>query len=50
MRTPLMIVLAVAALGAGSALAFMNNACKVGHHTWCAPMSDIRHHGKTGHI
>jgi hypothetical protein len=49
MRTSLLIVLAVTALGAGSALVAMNNACKSGHHPWCAPMSDIRHHTKTAH-
>jgi hypothetical protein len=49
MKTPLLIVLAVTALGAGSALAAMNNACKSGHHPWCAPTSDIRHHTKTAH-
>ena len=49
MKTPLLIVLAVVVLGgAGSALAVMNNACKSSHHTWCAPISDIGHHTKTG--
>jgi hypothetical protein len=41
MKTPLLIVLAVVVLGAGSALAVMNNACKSSHHTWCSPTSDI---------
>lgn len=49
MKIRLLIVLAVTALGAGSALAVLNNACRSGHHTWCAPMSDIRHHIKTAH-
>ncbi len=48
MKTPLLIVLTAVVLGAGSALAVMNNACKSSHHAWCAPMSDIRHHTKTG--
>jgi hypothetical protein len=48
MRTPLLIFLA-AVLVAGSSLAVMNSACKNSHHGWCAPMSDIRHHMKTGH-
>ena len=48
MKTPLLIVLAVVVLGAGSALTVMNNACKSGHHVWCAPTSDIGHHTKTG--
>jgi hypothetical protein len=30
-------------------LAIMNNACKSGYHTWCAPISSIQHHVKTGH-
>ena len=49
MKAPLLIVLAAVVLMAGSALAIMNNACKSGHHAWCAPMSSIRHHDKTGH-
>jgi hypothetical protein len=48
MKTPLLIVLAVVVLGTGSALAVMNNACKRSHHAWCSPISDIRHHAKTG--
>ena len=48
MKTPLLIVLAVVVLGTGSALAIINNACKSGHHAWCAPISDLRHHAKTG--
>ena len=48
MKTPLLIVLAVVVLGTGSALAIMNNVCKSGHHAWCAPISDIRHHAKIG--
>ena len=49
MKAPLLIVLAVVVLGTGSALAVMNNACKSSHHTWCAPISDARHHAKIGH-
>ena len=48
MRAPLLIFFA-AALVAGSGLALMNNACKSGYRTWCAPTSGIRHHLKTGH-
>ena len=48
MKTPLLIVLAMVALGTGSALAVMNNACKSSRHAWCAPMSDIQHHVRTG--
>ena len=47
MKTPLLIVLAVVVLGAGSALAVMNNTCKSIHHAWCAPTSDI-HHTRSG--
>ena len=47
MKPSLLIVAVV--LVAGSGLAIMNNACKSGHHTWCAPISNIRHHVKTGH-
>jgi hypothetical protein len=48
MKTPLLIVLAVVVLRAGSTLAVMNNACKSSHHAWCAPVSDVRLHTKTG--
>ena len=48
MRAPLLIFLAVV-LVAGSGLAIMNNACKSGYRTWCAPTSGIRHHLKAGH-
>jgi hypothetical protein len=49
MKTPLLIVLAVVVLDAGSALAIMNIACKSSHHAWCAPISDIGHHTRIGH-
>ena len=48
MNTRFLIVLTVVVLGAGSALAAINHACKSSSHTWCAPASDIRHHVKTG--
>jgi hypothetical protein len=48
MNTPLLIVLTVVVLGAGSAMAVMNNACKSNPHSWCAPTADFRHHTKTG--
>ena len=49
MKTPLLIVLGAIVLLAGSGLAIMNDACKSNHHAWCAQISDIRHHVKTGH-
>lgn len=48
MRAPLLIFLA-AVIVAGGGLAIMNNACKSGYRTWCAPAPGIRHHLKTGH-
>ena len=48
MKAPLLIV-ALVLLIAGSGLAIMNNACKSGHHIWCAPISSIQHRVKTGH-
>jgi hypothetical protein len=48
MKTPLLIVVAAVVFVTGSALAIMNNACKSGYHSWCAPTSSIRHHVKTG--
>ena len=49
MKIPLVIALTTVVLVAGSALAIMNNACKSSYHAWCAPISDIRHHARTGH-
>jgi len=48
MKTPLLIVLTAVVFWVGSALAIMNKSCKSSHHEWCAPISDIRHHTKTG--
>jgi hypothetical protein len=42
MKAPLAIVLIAVVLVIVSALAIMNNACKSGHHGWCAPMSTAR--------
>jgi len=47
MKAPLLVVMGVVVLVAGSGLAIMNNACKSSHHGWCAPVSDVRHHVKT---
>jgi hypothetical protein len=47
MKAPLLIVALVLVMAEG--LAIMNNACKSGHHTWCAPISSIQHRVKTGH-
>ena len=47
MKTPLLMVLGAAVLLAGSGLAIMNNACKSSHHSWCAPIADVRHQTKT---
>jgi hypothetical protein len=49
MNTPLLIVLTVVVLSAGSAMAVMNHACKSNPHSWCARTADFRHHTKTGH-
>jgi predicted ribosomally synthesized peptide with SipW-like signal peptide len=48
--TLLVIVLvAVALLGTGSTLAFMNDACKSNRHSWCAPTAHtVRHEAKIG--
>jgi hypothetical protein len=46
MKTSLFIVLVV--LLVLSTLAIMNNACKSGQHNWCAPISSLQHHTKTG--
>ncbi len=43
MKVPLLIFLTAIVLATGSALAIMNNDCKSSHHTWCTPMSSIRH-------
>jgi hypothetical protein len=49
MKTPLLIVVAAVVLVTGSTLAVMNNACKSGHHSWCAPASGFQHHARIGH-
>jgi hypothetical protein len=50
MKRPLLIALiAVIVLGAGSGLAAMHNACKKGHHSWCASSYSLLHHSKNGH-
>ncbi len=44
MKAPLLIAFIIlGVLGASSALAMMNNACKSSHHAWCAPNSELRH-------
>jgi hypothetical protein len=43
-----LIVLGMVVIMVGSTLAIMNNSCKRSHHAWCASLSDIRHHVKTG--
>ena len=48
MRTPA-VIFVVALLMVGGALALMNNACKTGHHTWCAPTVSAVPHGRTEH-
>jgi hypothetical protein len=48
MKTPIVISLTTLVLVvAGGGLAAMNKACKSGHHSWCAPHFDLRHHMKT---
>jgi hypothetical protein len=46
MKTSVLIIFTVMVLVVGSALAVMKNACKSRQHTWCAPMSSVRHHLK----
>ena len=47
MNSPLVAVLIVIVLIVGSTLSIMNKVCKSGYHSWCAPMSTVRHHTKT---
>jgi hypothetical protein len=47
MKSPLVIVLVAVVLVTVGTLAVMNKACKSSQHTWCAPMSTLRHHIKT---
>jgi hypothetical protein len=50
MNKLLLIVLTTAVvLVTGGSLAMMNTACKSSHHSWCAPISDLRQHAKTRH-
>ena len=47
MNSPLLAILIVIVIVIGSALTFMNKACKSGYHSWCAPLSAVvRHHAK----
>ena len=48
MKSPVVIVLVAVVLVAIGTLAVMNNVCKSSQHAWCAPMSTVRHHIKTG--
>ncbi len=48
MKRPLLVVLTAFVLATVSTLAMMNNACRKSLHAWCAPMSSIRYHVKTG--
>jgi hypothetical protein len=48
MKNLLVILLVAVVLVAVGTLAVMNNVCKARQHTWCAPMSTVRHHIKTG--
>jgi hypothetical protein len=47
MNSPLLVVIIVIALLLGSTLTIMNKSCKSGYHSWCAPISTVRHHVKT---
>jgi hypothetical protein len=49
MKTRLAIVIVAVVLVTVSTLAVMNNACKSSQRAWCAPMSSLQHHIKTGH-
>ena len=44
MNSPLLVVIIVIVLIVGSTLSIMNKACKSGYHSWCAPISTVRHH------
>jgi hypothetical protein len=48
MNTPVIAVIIVVALIAGSALSIMNKASKSGYQAWCAPISTLRHHYSAG--
>jgi hypothetical protein len=47
MNAPVMAVIIVVTLIVGSTLSTMNKACKSGYHSWCAPISTVRHHSRT---
>jgi hypothetical protein len=48
METRLLIVVAAIVFVTGSTLAIMNNACKSGYHSWCAPVYGFHHHVRAG--
>jgi hypothetical protein len=43
MKTPVAVIIAAVVLVVICAVAIMNNACKLGRHGWCAPMSAEPH-------
>jgi hypothetical protein len=47
-RSLIVLIVTVLVVMVVGALAVMNNACKSGQHAWCAPMSTVRQHIKTG--
>jgi hypothetical protein len=49
MKAPALISITTMALVVVGALAFMNNACKSSHHSWCGPHYSVRHHTKAEH-
>lgn len=44
MKAAVLIALSAVTVIVGSTLALMNNACKSTQHSWCAPMSSVRHY------
>jgi hypothetical protein len=47
MSSRLLAMLIVIVLVVGGAVSVVKKACKSGYHTWCAPVSTVRHHVKT---
>jgi len=47
MSSRLLAVLIVIVLVVGSAVSVVKKACKSGYHTWCVPVSTVRHQAKS---
>lgn len=48
MNSPILAIPVMIVILTGSALTFLNRACKSDHHWWCAAMSELVQHPAKG--